>query len=186
MSTVQCGQPVRKSDGYTLEGIGIEMANFSFPPTWTSGHGFAIGTEVNFTDGDVDADSLTDIPFGIGGLQIFGGSISYNSNGKPGESVILLRIAIIGDESIGDAGAGPGSSPLIYRAVYIHDGVPGDRDIFPFCVQLNHNRLLVPQDGSAYKMRMHADVAGNVWPTHLEIALAGMWWDTEDDPPAGI
>lgn len=162
------------------------MASFSFAPTWTSGHGFAIGTEVNFTSDDVEADSLTTIPFGIGGLQIFGGSVSYNTNGKPGESVILLRIAIIGDPSIGDAGDGPGSSPLVYRAIYVHDGVPGERDIFPFSLQLNKNRVLVPQDGGPYQIRMHADVEVNVWPTHLEIALAGMWWDTSDDPPAGI
>jgi hypothetical protein len=164
------------------------MANFT--PTsgvdWTQNHCFAIGAEVEFTSTDRSAEWLTPIPFSIGGLQIFGGNLNYNIHGADGASVALFRIAIIGDTNGGDGGAGPGSVLLINKAIYVFHGENGESEIMPFSVQLNNRRLPVPTDGSAYQFVMNVNAAGAIWPAHVEIELAGMWWDTSEAPPVGI
>jgi len=163
------------------------MANFS--PTsgvvWTQNHGFAIGAEVEFTQTDL-AEWITTIPFSIGGLQITGGNLNFNTHGRGGASAALFRMGIIGDPGGGDSGLGPGAVILVNRAIYVFQGEAGHETIHPFTVQLNNFRLPVPPDGSAYQWKIHVDVAGAVWPVHVEIALSGMWWDTSEVPPAGV
>ena len=157
------------------------MANFTFAPTWTSNHGFSIGTEVNFANNNDSADSLTEIPFSIKGLWIWGGNINYNilrPNGDTpasGQSTLLLRISIWGDPNGGDAGGGPGSVLIVNKAIYVRGDEAKSEPIPSFAMLLENGQLPVPPDGSAYQMHMHADTAGSVGATHLEIALAGAW-----------
>ena len=59
------------------------MANFT--PTssiaWTQNHAFAMGMEANFTNPADKVASITqNIPFSIGELQIFGGSLTIRRN----------------------------------------------------------------------------------------------------------
>lgn len=151
------------------------MSKFSYDPVWTQNHGFSIGTEVNFAGGNDSAESLTDIPFSVKGLWVFGGNVNFNANGASGRTTMLLRISIWGDPAGGDAGGGPGSVLLVNCALYCHDTDYATYSIPAFAVLLENGSLPVPPDGSAYKMHMKADVAGAVPNTHLEIALAGMW-----------
>ena len=80
------------------------MANFT--PTssiaWTQNHAFAMGMEANFTNvADTVASITQNIPFSIGELQIFGGSLTMQGNQK---AAALFRIAIIGNAAGGDGG----------------------------------------------------------------------------------
>jgi hypothetical protein len=150
------------------------MASFSFDPVWTQNHGFSIGTEVNFASND-SAVSLADIPFSIKGLWVFGGNVNYNANGESGRTTMLLRISIQGDSAGGDAGGGPGSVLVVNCALYCSGTDYATYTIPAFAILLENGSLPVPPDGSPYKMQMKADVVGAVYPTHLEIALAGMW-----------
>lgn len=152
------------------------MADFSYAPVWTQNHGFSIGTEVNFAGINDSADSLTDIPFGVKGIWVFGGNVNFNQGAGSGRTTMLLRISIQGDPAGGDAGGGPGSVLLVNCAIYARDATyPTAYAIPSFAILLENGQLPVPPDGSAYKMHMHADVAGEVPNTHMEIALAGMW-----------
>ena len=153
------------------------MANFSYAPTWTSGHGFAIGTEVNFGANVESADSLTDIPFPIGGLWVFGGSINYNvNNDGSAETTMLLRISIIGDPANGDSGGGPGSLLIVNFPLYVRASENARQSIFPFAFGLDNGFFNpIPGGNPSYKMHMKADIAGNQGNTHLEVAMCGMW-----------
>lgn len=152
------------------------MANFTFTPTWTTGHGFAIGTEVNFAGNNDSAESLTDVPFQMGGIWIFGGSINYDTNGQSGgRTTLLLRIAIQGDPAGGDAGGGPGSIDLVNFPLYIDGNTHEKQDIPAFAILLENGALPVDPATGGYHIHMKADIAGNVSNTHLEIAMSGMW-----------
>lgn len=162
-------------------------AKFTDPSgvVWTQNHAFAVGAEVNFIQTDT-AEWITDIPFSVGGLQITSGNLNYNTNGKTGASVILIRIGLLGDVEGGDAGLGPGSLILINKSLYVFHGEDASADIHPFAVQLNNHRFPPPPNGGPYRFKIHADAAGPTWPAHCEIALAGMWWDVDETPPVGV
>lgn len=142
---------------------------------WTQNHGFSIGGEVNFAFSGDSLDVTTDIPFSIGGLWIYGGSINYDLNGATGRSTVLVRVAIQGDPAGGDSGGGPGSLLLVNQPLYIDNEHNTRCDIYPFGVQLDHGYLPVPPDGSPYKLHITMTAVGAVWPAHLEIAMNGMW-----------
>ena len=157
------------------------MASFSYDPVWTQNHGFTIGTEVNFSQNNDSAESLTNIPFGIKGLWILGGNVNYNilrpdsNTTASGQSTLLLRISICGDPAGGDAGGGPGSVVIASCAIYVRGDETKDYCIPSSALLLENGGLPVPPDGGPYQMHMKADIAGSTGATHMEIALSGMW-----------
>ena len=151
------------------------MANFT--PTssiaWTQNHAFALGMEANFTNrADTVASITQNIPFSIGELQIFGGSLTMQGNQK---AAALFRVAIIGDAGGGDGGLGPGSVLILNHVLNAAGGQPCTIPIAPFTVPCANRAIPVPPDGSPYQMTVTINVAGAQVPIDAEIQLCGMW-----------
>jgi hypothetical protein len=151
------------------------MANFT--PTssiaWTKNHAFAMGMEANFTNAADTVASITqNIPFSIGEIQIFGGSLTMQGNQK---AAALFRIAIIGDAAGGDGGLGAGSVLILNHALNVAGGQPFTIPIAPFTVPCANGAIPVPPDGSPYQMTVTISVAGAQVPIDAEIQLCGRW-----------
>jgi hypothetical protein len=170
------------------------MADFT--PTsgmvWTQNHNFSFGGEVNFSSA---GSAIFDQPIevGVGGIQVLGGSINYNVDQQQNPSsnnrtTLLVRMAIIGDPAGGDGGAGAGSVLIVNVPLYVRGGENARYDFNTFVLQFEKNRIPVPPDGSPYRFVIQANAVGDIWPTHMEISLAGVWWGQTgasafDQPP---
>src|SRR5215471_17813634 len=128
--------------------------------------------EANFTDrADTVASITQNIPFSIGELQIFGGSLTMQDQ----KAAALFRVAIIRDAGGGDGGLGPGSVLILNHVLNVAGGQPCTIPIAPFTVPCANRAIPVPPDGSPYQMTVTINVAGAQVRIDAEIQLCGMW-----------